>query len=77
MTKSNVHRCFLLSWHGLGMALTTSCGGALFLKIWSVYNTSLCNILTSDPAVDQETGASGRRYLGITLTVDGLNWVQM
>ena len=36
-----------------------------------------CNILTSDPAVDQGTGASGRRYQGITLTVDGLNWVQI
>ena len=27
-----------------------------------------CNILTHDPAVNQETGASGRRYWGITLT---------
>ena len=38
---------------------------------------SKCNILTSDPAVDQGRGASSRRYQGITLTVDGLNWVQM
>ena len=30
-----------------------------------------------DPALDQETGASGRGYQGITLTVDGLNWEQM
>ena len=37
----------------------------------------MCKILTSDPAVDQGTGASGRRYQGITLAVDGLNWVQM
>ena len=36
-----------------------------------------CNILTFDPAVNQGTGASGRRYQGITMTVDGLNWVQM
>ena len=36
----------------------------------------LCNILTSDPAVDQGTGASGRRYQGITLTVNGLNWMR-
>ena len=27
-----------------------------------------CNILTLDPAVNQETGASGQRYRGITLT---------
>ena len=38
---------------------------------------SLCNILTFDPAVKWETGASGWRYLDITLTVDGLNSVQM
>ena len=37
----------------------------------------LCNILTSEPAVDQGTGASSRRYQGITLTVDRLNSVQM
>ena len=36
-----------------------------------------CNILTSDPAVNRGTGASGREYQGMTLTVDGLNWVQM
>ena len=35
------------------------------------------NILTFDPAVNQETGASGRRNQDITLTVDGLNSVQM
>ena len=29
---------------------------------------SNCNILALDPAVNQETGASGRRYRGITLT---------
>ena len=28
----------------------------------------MCNILTFDPAVNLETGASGRRYQGITLT---------
>ena len=38
-----------------------------------VHNTplvvlSLCNILTLNPAVNQETGASGQRYPGITLT---------
>ena len=33
--------------------------------------------MTFDPAVNQETGASGRRYQGITLIVDGLNWVQI
>ena len=27
-----------------------------------------CNILALDPAVNQETGASGLRYRGITLT---------
>ena len=32
--------------------------------------SSLCNILTFDPAVNRETGASGRRYQG--MTVDGL-----
>ena len=30
--------------------------------------TSLCNILTFDPAVNQETGAFGRRHQDITLT---------
>ena len=35
------------------------------------------NILTFDPAINQGTGASGRRYQGITLTVDGLKWVYM
>ena len=33
-----------------------------------------CNILTFDPAVNQETGASGRRYQDITLTVDGFEF---
>ena len=37
----------------------------------------LCNILTFDPAVNRETGASGRRYQDITLPVDGLNLVQL
>ena len=37
----------------------------------------ICNILTFDPAVHQGTGASSRRYQGITLTVDGLNCVRM
>ena len=37
----------------------------------------LCYILTFDPAVNRETGASGRRYQDISLTVDGLNSVQM
>ena len=37
----------------------------------------LCHILTSDPAINQGTGTSGRRYQVTTLTVDGLNWVQM
>ena len=37
----------------------------------------LCNILAFDLAVNRETGACGRRYQGITLTVDGLNWVQV
>ena len=36
-----------------------------------------CNILTFDPAINRGTGASGQRYQSITLTVDGLNWVQM
>ena len=35
---------------------------------------NLCNI---DPAVNQETRASGRRYQDITWTVDGLNSVQL
>ena len=50
------------------------------LKTFGEYDTFffyLCNILTSDQAVDQAIGASGRRYQGITLTVNGLNWVQM
>ena len=33
--------------------------------------------MTFDPAVNRETGASGQRYQDITLTVDGLNSVQM
>ena len=37
----------------------------------------MSNILTLDPAVSQGTGASGRRYQGIALTVEGLNSVQM
>ena len=40
-------------------------------------NTNSSYILTFDPAVNRETGASGRRYQDITLTVDGLNSVQM
>ena len=36
-----------------------------------------CKILIFDPAVNRETGASGRRYQDITLTVDELNSVQM
>ena len=32
--------------------------------------TCRCNILALDPAVNQETGASGRRYQGITLTCE-------
>ena len=31
-------------------------------------NGKVCNILTFKPAVNQEPGASGRRYQGITLT---------
>ena len=37
----------------------------------------MCNILTFDLAINQGTGASGRRHQDITLTVDGLNSVQM
>ena len=33
--------------------------------------------MTFNPAVNQETGASGRRYQDINLTVDGLNSVQL
>ena len=40
-------------------------------------NRYICNILTFDPAVNREIGASGRRYQDITLTVDGFNSVQM
>ena len=40
-------------------------------------NNSVFNILTFDPAINRGTGASGRRYQGITLTADGLNWVKM
>ena len=51
------------------------------IQLWAITirfdESSLCNILTSNPAVNQGTGASSRRYQGITLTVDGLNWVQM
>ena len=41
------------------------------IKYWTNY---LCNILTFDLAVNQETGASGGRYQDMTLTVDGLNY---
>ena len=41
------------------------------------YIAHLCNILTFDPSVNQETGASGRRYQDIILTEDGLNSVQL
>ena len=37
----------------------------------------VCYILTFDPAVNREIGASSRRYQDITLTVDRLNSVQM
>ena len=40
------------------------------LKKWSC-----CNILTLDRAVNQETGASGRRYRNITLTF-GRDWIR-
>ena len=33
--------------------------------------------MTFDLAISQGTGASSLRYQGITLTVDGLNWVQI
>ena len=33
--------------------------------------------MTLDPAVNQGTSASGRRYQDITLTVDGLNSVKL
>ena len=33
-------------------------------------NKRKCNILTLDTAFNQETGASGRRYRGITLTCE-------
>ena len=49
-------------------------------KIQAVHRlkgVSKCNRLTFDSAVNRGTGTSGRRYQGITLTVDGLNWVQM
>ena len=36
-----------------------------------------CNILTFDPAINRETGASGQRYQDITLTIDRLNSVQL
>ena len=37
-----------------------------------ISNSSSCNILAFDPAVNRETGASGRRYQGITLT----DWIR-
>ncbi len=48
----------------------------LFLH-WTYTCNSICNILTSDSAVNRETGASGRRHQDIALTEDGLNSVQM
>ena len=45
--------------------------------MYSPLISDLCNILTFDPAINQGTGASSRRYQGIALTVDGLNWVQL
>ena len=49
----------------------------LYNQIKDIGGGIYCNILTFDAAVNQETGASGRRYQGITLTMDGLNWVQI
>ena len=43
-------------------------GYILFRHRAVVYRFQLCNLLTLDQAVNQETGASGRRYRGITLT---------
>ena len=40
--------------------------GLMAIKGYSTF--SKCNILTFEPAVNQETGVSGRRYQGITLT---------
>ena len=51
--------------------------GRVIPKINTQFYKVKCNILTSDPDVDQGTDATGRRYQGITLTVDELNWVQM
>ena len=52
----------------------------LCVSILKLYKNSMyitCYILTFDPAVNRETGASGRRHQDIALTVDGLNLVQM
>ena len=46
-------------------------------RIFSKTEEFCGNILTFDPAVNQETDASGRRYQDITLTVDGLNSMQL
>ena len=54
----------------------------LYTYIYKIYDMvwfgfmAYCNILTFDLAVNQETGAPGRRYQYITLIVDGLNSVQ-
>ena len=43
-----------------------------------ILNQTPCNILTFDPAVNQGTGASGRRYqveLGTNATLTGSRWV--
>ena len=51
--------------------------GNIWSWSWHYGSKAYCNILTFDPAVNQETGASGQRYQDITLTVDGLSSVQM
>ena len=40
----------------------------LTITLYSVITRTHCNLLTLDPAVNQETGASARKYQGITLT---------
>ena len=45
--------------------------------MWLVLFQLSCYILTFDQAVNQGTRVSGRRYQDITLTVDGLNSVEM
>ena len=68
-------------WERVGEISDSSTKGWWWRHLAYYYSTSSALTttpqLTFDPAVNQRTGASGQRYQGLTLTVEGLNWVQM